>query len=72
MIVVHKKRLMLILGSLCIAVLAFSFSIAKEKETIETVSLPVSNKVIVLDARTSESQMKEQKAVMVQQRQKLT
>ena len=34
-------------------------------KTVETVTLPVSGRVIVLDARTSVSQMKELKAVMV-------
>ena len=41
-------------------------------ETIQTVSLPVSNKVVVLDARTSEYQMKEHKVAMEQQKHKQT
>lgn len=50
MIVLNRKRLIAILSMVCISVLAFSFQIAKEEPTVETVSLPVSNKVIVIDA----------------------
>lgn len=50
MIVLNRKRLIAILSMICISVLAFSFQIAKEEPTVETVSLPVSNKVIVIDA----------------------
>lgn len=38
------------LSMVCIAVFVFSFQIANTNNTIPTVSLPVSNKVIVLDA----------------------
>lgn len=52
MIVLHKKRL--IVTSILLFVVVFSSLLAtnkmKENETVETVSLPVSNKVIVLDA----------------------
>jgi len=51
MIVLNRKRLLTILSMVCISVLAFSFQIAKEEKTVETVALPVSNKVIVIDAR---------------------
>ena len=34
-----------------VAVLAFSFKVADSEKTVQTMSLPVSNKVIVLDAR---------------------
>lgn len=50
MIIINKKRIMAILSMVCVAVLAFSFRIAKNEETAETVALPVSNKVIVVDA----------------------
>ena len=50
MIVLNRKRLIAILSMVCVSVLAFSFQIAKEEPTVETVSLPVSNKVIVIDA----------------------
>jgi len=52
MIILNKKRLGIIAGILFIAVFAFTFKTAKYNNTVQTVSLPVSNKVIVLDART--------------------
>lgn len=50
MIVINKKRLLNILGMVFISLFVFSFQIAKEEKTKETVSLPASNKVIVIDA----------------------
>lgn len=52
MIVLNKKRLGIIASILIIAVFVFTFQTAKVEKTVQTVSLPVSNKVIVLDART--------------------
>lgn len=51
MIILNKKRLGIIAGILIVAVFAFTFQTAKVEKTVQTVSLPVSNKVIVLDAR---------------------
>ncbi len=59
MIILNKKRLGLILGLLFIAIFAFTFQKANLNNTVQTVTLPVSGKVIVLDARAPESQMKE-------------
>lgn len=64
MIVLHKKRIAVIAGVLLMAVCAFTFQTANLEKTVPTVSLPVSNKVIVLDARTSANQMKEHKVVI--------
>lgn len=50
MIILNKKRLLTILSIVCIAVFVFSFQVANNSNTVSTVSLPVSNKVIVLDA----------------------
>ena len=50
MIIINKKRLIAISSLLLIAVFAFTFQTASNPKTIQTVSLPVSNKVIVLDA----------------------
>ena len=50
MIVLNRKRLMIILSVLCVAVIVFNFQIATEEQTTETVALPVSSKVIVVDA----------------------
>lgn len=50
MIVLNRKRLMAIVSMVCISLLVFSFQIATEEKTVETVSLPVTGKVIVIDA----------------------
>lgn len=51
MIVLHKKRLILITTMICISLTVFLVNGSLPKtQTIETVNLPVSNKVIVLDA----------------------
>jgi N-acetylmuramoyl-L-alanine amidase len=51
MIVLNKKRLILIVSMVCFSLTAFmvkdSFT---NNKIVETVNLPVSNKVIVLDA----------------------
>lgn len=59
MIIIGKKRIIIL--SLLAVILIFTCSIITNKveNTVETVALPVTNKVIVLDARTSEFQMKE-------------
>ena len=50
MLIVNKKRILIIFICLMISI---SFTKLKEKNrTIETVALPVENKVIVIDART--------------------
>ena len=51
MLVLNKKRISLILG--CILVAVFSFMLTKENSTenvVETVSLPVSGKTVIVDA----------------------
>lgn len=56
MIVLHKKRIIFIVScfifSICTFYLFQNNSLNEEFQSVETVSLPVSNKVIVLDART--------------------
>ncbi len=52
MIVIRKKRLIIIGSLLCLSLTVFSLKSAfPNMQTVETVTLPVSNKVIVLDAR---------------------
>ena len=56
MIIIHRKRLVLIGSLLCLSLTAFSLKSAFTKpKIVPTVNLPVSNKVIVLDARTWDS-----------------
>lgn len=50
MFVLSKKRLGIISSILLVCVFVFVFQIANTDKTVPTVSLPVSNKVIVLDA----------------------
>lgn len=50
MIVLSKKRITLILEIVVVALFVFTFQIADTNRTVETVALPVSNKVIVVDA----------------------
>lgn len=50
MIIINKKRLITVSSLLLIAVFAFTFQKADLNRTVPTVTLPVSNKVIVLDA----------------------
>lgn len=50
MIVLNKKRIMIVIGTVIIAMFAFIFQTASSNKTVQTVALPVSNKVIVIDA----------------------
>ena len=51
MIVIRKKRLILIISLLCISLTTVMISNStRYSNTVETVNLPVSNKVIVVDA----------------------
>ncbi|MCI9038709.1 MAG: hypothetical protein HFJ29_02330 [Clostridia bacterium] len=50
MIIINKKKLIAISSLLLIAIFAFTFQKADSNKTVQTVTLPVSNKVVVLDA----------------------
>lgn len=51
MIIINKKRISIIFTMLAISVLSYGIVCNKDKrDTITTSSLPVTNKVIVLDA----------------------
>ncbi len=50
MIILSKKRFGIISTILLISLFVFVFQVASSKQTVQTVSLPVSNKVIILDA----------------------
>jgi len=51
MIILDRKRLIAIASLLIIALFAFTFQKADLNNTVQTATLPVSNKVIVIDAR---------------------
>ena len=50
MIILSKKRILLVVGTLAVAMFVFVFQTANVNKSVQTVALPVSNKVIVLDA----------------------
>lgn len=50
MILLEKKRIMIILGAICISIFSYLFGSSNMYETIQTVSLPISGKTVVLDA----------------------
>lgn len=50
MIILKRKRIVFILSMVLVSMFVFMFQVTDKKETIETVGLPVSNKVIVIDA----------------------
>lgn len=54
-----------------VAIFAFSFQIAKDENTVTTVALPVSNKVIVIDAGHGVPDERGTKQYAVQQKLKL-
>lgn len=69
MIVISKKRIQIIVTGLIIAIFAFSFQVASNKnetknDTIQTTSTPVSGKTIIIDARTWNSRWTERKVVL--------
>lgn len=57
MIILNKKRIAMLSSLVVLSTFVFVFQTASIKETVETVALPVTNKVIVLDARAPENQM---------------
>lgn len=58
MIVINKKRITAILTCILVGVFIFILETSdKGKTTIETVTLPVSGKTVIIDARTSAYQM---------------
>lgn len=69
MIILQKKKILLCIGLVTASLLlAGTYRGISDLKTVPTVSLPVSNKVIVLDARTSEYLMRERKVVAVLQK----
>lgn len=50
MLVIRKKRIILLSIIIFISLFACSFTTNRIENTVETVALPVTNKVIVLDA----------------------
>lgn len=74
MIVMNRKRISVIVLVILVGIFTFSYQATKDsqKESLPVTSTPVSGKVVVLDARSSEYLMKEHKVVMGQQKRKPT
>lgn len=79
MIILSKKKILCTMGIITMCIFAYAvtgYNVSNNQENkinveaIQTVALPVDSKVIIIDARTSEYQMREHKAVMEQQKQK--
>lgn len=50
MVILKRKRLLLTVNLIILALFACIYSISAHEKTLETVALPVSNKIIILDA----------------------
>ncbi len=50
MILLQRKRMLLILGAIFLSIFSFLFGSNYMYKTVETVSLPVSGKTVILDA----------------------
>lgn len=50
MIILNKKRIMFIISCLVVSIFTFNIYYDRPSKSIEVVALPVSNKVVVLDA----------------------
>lgn len=51
MIVLNKKKIMLVVSVILIGFFTFTIQNRNGENTVQTVALPVTNKVIVIDAR---------------------
>jgi hypothetical protein len=74
MLILSGKRLKYITLGVFVMLLIGTITVtlkSDDTEYINTVSLPVSGKVVVVDARASEYQMRERKVVMELQKRKL-
>ena len=85
MIIIHKKRIKIIISCILIAVFAFSFQIAsnqtkneniipkkQEQNIMETTATPVSGKTIVIDAGHRSARRTGRKVAMEPQKHKPT
>lgn len=51
MLVLSRRRILLMLCMTCLSLYAFSFKrTIKENQTVQTVALPSSNKIVIVDA----------------------
>ena len=65
MIVINRKRLIFVISTVIVSVISVGLVHKMQNpNTVSTVALPVSNKVVILDARSSVFQMRAQKVQM--------
>ena len=69
MILLEKKRILFIIGMVFISVFTYFFTITNNEKIVQTASLPVANKVVVLDAGHRSEKMREHNLQMVQLKQ---
>ena len=55
MLILKRKRIIMMMCMICVSLYAFSFKIAsnnlvKEEKTVQTVSTPVTDRVVIVDA----------------------
>ena len=55
MLILKRKRIIMMMCMICVSLCAFSFKIAsnnlvKEEKTVQTVSTPVTDRVVIVDA----------------------
>ncbi len=68
MILLRKKRILFIITMIFISIFTYFLGINYNKNTVQTVSLPVTNKVVVLDAGHRTEKMQEHNRKMVVQK----
>ena len=78
MIVLSGKKILFNIGIIIMFVFTYTItaynvekSNALDMETVQTVALPVDNKVIIIDARPSGFRMRELKVVLAQQKRRV-
>jgi len=79
MIILSKKKILYTIGIISMFIFTYmitAYNVSNSNkinnlETVQTVALPVDKKVIIIDARASELQMKERKVAREQQKQKV-
>lgn len=50
MILLEKRRLLFVISMVFVSLFSYLFALTYNKETVQTMSLPVTGKVVVLDA----------------------
>lgn len=65
MILLQRKRIIFIIGAIFISIFSYLLGSSHMYETVQTVSLPVSGKTVILDAGHRAEKMKEHSLKMV-------